>query len=167
MNQRCPGAHLPPSPIRITSDTCHLATIRALVSQAAEFAGFGEPQTSHIALAVDEALANVIRHGYENQPGQPIDVLIEQLTRGDDCALQITITDRGRHVDPQAIMPRELDDVRPGGLGTHIIRNVMDEVEYALRQPTGMMLRMVKLLKPESHHDGQTREVGEDSGNDR
>lgn len=155
------------SPIRVTSDTCHIATIRALVMQAAEVAGFAEPQVSQIALAVDEALANVIRHGYDNQPGQPIDVTIEGVMHDDGRALQITVRDRGKHVDPGSIAPRDLDDVRPGGLGTHIIRSVMDEVEYSLRQPTGMILRMLKRLEPGPQQDGQAREGGEDCTHER
>ncbi len=130
----------------ITSDTANLASIREAVAVAAVGVGFVEPTVSQIVLAVDEALGNVIKHGYEGHPGQPIEVDIEHVQRADRHGLQVTVSDFGRQVDPQSIVGRPLDDVRPGGLGTHIIRNIMDEVEYSLRRPTGMCLRMVKLL---------------------
>ena len=55
------------------------------------------------------------------------------------------IEDEAAQVDPAAMQGRELDDVRPGGLGVHIIREVMDEVVYSKRETKGMRLTMVKL----------------------
>jgi len=50
-------------------------------------------------------------------------------------------------VDVSKVKPRDLEDIRPGGLGTHFIREVMDEVEF-LRPPndSGNILRMVKRI---------------------
>ena len=87
------------------------------------------------------------RHGYEGRVGQPIEVTIDRVERDGTDALQVTICDCGRQVDPANIVGRDLEDIRPGGLGTHIIRTVMDEVEYSLRQPTGMQLRVLKKLR--------------------
>ena len=111
-------------------------------------------------LAVDEAVANVIKHGYEGRSGEPIEVSLESVQCDGRCGLQVTICDCGRQVDPEGITGRPLDDVRPGGLGTHIIRNAMDEVEYSIRTPLGMRLRMLKLLDAPS-------ESPEDSGDGR
>jgi anti-sigma regulatory factor (Ser/Thr protein kinase) len=47
-------------------------------------------------------------------------------------------------VDPATIRSRDLDDIRPGGLGVHIIHEVMDEVRYERRDSRGMRLTMVK-----------------------
>jgi anti-sigma regulatory factor (Ser/Thr protein kinase) len=60
----------------------------------------------------------------------------------------IIVEDRGRQIDPDAIRGRDLDQVRPGGLGVHIIRNVMDEATYARRPDRGMRLTMAKRLTP-------------------
>lgn len=141
-----------PLVLEITSDTGHLAGVRTAVLGAAQALGFTEPRLSGIALAIDEALANVIRHGYRGQPGQPIQVTIEPVRRGERRGLQVTICDCCRHVDPATITGRDLDDVRPGGLGTHIIRTVMDEVEYTKREPEGMSLRLVKMLDDGGAH---------------
>ena len=42
-----------------------LASVRAMVISLSERFGFDQIESGHLALAVDEALANVIRHGYE------------------------------------------------------------------------------------------------------
>lgn len=132
--------------LALTSDTEELAKVRPVVSRAAVQIGFDEHTVGQIALAIDEALANVIRHGYGNQQGQPIDVTIEQVQWDARPALQVIICDCGRQVDPETITGRDLNEVRPGGLGTHIIRTIMTEVQYECRQPSGMKIRMVKVL---------------------
>jgi len=124
-----------------------MAGLRDAVSRAAAGVGFSEQVIAQIVLAVDEAIGNVIKHGYEGRPGQPIDVNIGSTDADGRPALEVTICDCGRQVAPESIVGRQLEDVRPGGLGTHIIRNVMDEVEYSVRQPCGMRLRMLKRLE--------------------
>jgi anti-sigma regulatory factor (Ser/Thr protein kinase) len=139
-----------PQVVRVTSETANIAVVRSAVLAAAEQVGFDESSISAIALAIDEAVTNVIRHGYEGRAGQPIEVRLDRVQRDGVAALQVTICDCARQVDPMTISGRNLEDVRPGGLGTHIIRTVMDEVEYSLRQPTGMQLRVLKKLKASS-----------------
>jgi anti-sigma regulatory factor (Ser/Thr protein kinase) len=50
-------------------------------------------------------------------------------------------------VDVSTIAPRKLDDVRPGGLGTHFMGTVFDTVEYDTTQVTGTVLTLVKEKK--------------------
>lgn len=138
-----PGQHLC---LTLTSDTAKLAGLREKICQAAACIGFDEPELSQIVLAVDEAIGNVIKHGYDGRPGQPIEVTIAWVQHAGRPALQVVVEDCGRQVDPDTIVGRKLEDVRPGGLGTHIIRNIMDEVTYSVRQPQGMCLRMIKAL---------------------
>ena len=144
-----------PVVLQITSDTANVAKVRTAVLQAAQQIGFPESDVASIALAIDEAIANVIRHGYEGRPGQPIEITIEGVCRAGNRGLQITICDRGRQVDPTTIAGRELEDVRPGGLGTHIIKTICDEVEYTHRQPEGMQLRVLKMLDTRPDNAGE------------
>jgi anti-sigma regulatory factor (Ser/Thr protein kinase) len=58
--------------------------------------------------------------------------------------VRIVIEDEARQVDPTRMKSRDLEDIRPGGLGVHIIREVMDEAVYEKRAPVGMRLTMVK-----------------------
>ena len=147
MRDRRPQPLDQPVVLETTSDTANVAKVRTAVVDAAKRMGFPEPDVASIALAINEAIANVIKHGYEGCPGKPIDVTIEGICRADRHGLQITICDCGRQVDPATIAGRELEDVRPGGLGTHIIKTVCDEVEYTHREPAGMQLRILKMLE--------------------
>ncbi len=135
-----------PRRLSVTSETANIARVRAAVEEAARRIGFREPDATAVVLAIDEAVANVIQHGYQGCPGQPIEITIEPVSRDGRPGLQVTICDCGRQVDPDGIVGRDLQDIRPGGLGTHIMKTVMDEVEYMRRQPEGMQLRLLKMV---------------------
>ena len=60
--------------------------------------------------------------------------------------LEFTLVDRGQPLDPARVCARPLDAVEIGGLGTHIIRQVMDRVDYEQR-PGANQVRLVKYLK--------------------
>ena len=141
------GAELnrdPPISLRIESAAANLAEVRPV---AAGDVGFLPEEIDGIVLAIDEALANCIKHGYEARAGQPIDVSLAAIQREGVPGIEITVRDYGRQVDPQTIRGRNLEDVRPGGLGVHIIGTVMDEMEYTCPQDGGMQLRVRKYLK--------------------
>ncbi len=123
-----------------------LAAARALVGSVAQRLGFNEIQCGQISLAVDEALCNVITHGYNRRPDGLIWVNIWALD-AKPPGIKIVIEDLAHPVDPHSIQSRDLDDVRPGGLGVYLIHEIMDEVVYEQRPEVGMRLTMVKLLK--------------------
>ena len=138
--------------IELLSRSELLAPVRAMVVSLAERFGFDDIESGHLALAVDEALANVIRHGYESRADGRIWIavhLIESPTR----TFRIEIEDEGRQVDPAMINPRDLDEIRPGGLGVHIMREVTDACDFETRQPRGMRLVLEKMPRPRNPHD--------------
>jgi len=134
--------------VRLTSHPRYLSGVRELVTAVSRRLGFNERHGCQIALAVDEALANVIRHGYMNRTDRPIWLSIWPL--GEDAApdagVRIMIEDEARQVDPSDIRGRELEQIRPGGLGVHIIHEVMDLAVYEKREGKGMRLVMEKRL---------------------
>ncbi len=131
--------------LEVPSDPRYLCAVRDFVSQAARAIGFHEGQCAQVALAVDEAITNVIKHGYLGATDRRVWLRLEvQAPDGRGPGLRIIIEDEGRQVDPSQIRGRDLDDIRPGGLGVHIIREVMDSVEYAHRDGCGMRLTMAK-----------------------
>ena len=136
-----------------------LAGARALVGSVAQRLGFNEIQCGQISLAVDEALCNVITHGYDRRPDGRLWLNIWPL---DDKpqGIKIVIEDLAHQVDPATIQPRDLDDIRPGGLGVHIIREIMDKVDYERRDGGGMRLTMTKHLHAtrDSHRPGDKSE---------
>lgn len=130
--------------IEMQSNPLYLAGARELISGVCRRLGFTEMCTSQIALAVDEALCNVMRHGYEKQTDRPIWVSLWPGPQGGKPEVKIVIEDEARQIEPCEIKGRDLEDVRPGGLSVHIIREVMDVAEYEKRPGTGMKLTMVK-----------------------
>ena len=133
-----------PIELRILSEPRFLCVARAAIGAAVEKIGFDDGVSGQVMLAVDEALANIIRHGYQGRADGPIWIGFEPLESNGHSGFRITIEDEARQVDPQSICGRELDEVRPGGLGVHIIRKIMDKVEYTRREPGGMRLVMTK-----------------------
>ena len=133
--------------LEMLSQPRFLAAARALVGSVAQRLGFNEMQCGQISLAVDEALCNVITHGYGRRTDGRLWINLWPLETNRP-GLKVVIEDLARQVDPSVIQPRDLDDIRPGGLGVHIIREVMDEVTYERRPDRGMRLTMIKHLRP-------------------
>lgn len=139
-----------PLQLELDSDPRYLAGAREMVAAVARRFGFAETACARIALAVDEALANVICHGYDRDPGGRIWLSVEP--PGAVPFLRIVIEDEGGQVEPDRIRSRDLGDIRPGGLGVHIINEVMDEVRYEKRDPAGM--RLIMLKRHDTHPEG-------------
>jgi sigma-B regulation protein RsbU (phosphoserine phosphatase) len=120
-----------------------LKLIRAAVTAAAETVGCSENCRMDIVMAVDEACQNIIRHGYKNDPDGAI--VVDVRRAGD--TLVIKLIDYAQPVDVETVKPRDLEDVRPGGLGVHIIREVMDEAEFK-KPPEGVgnLLELTKKI---------------------
>lgn len=101
------------------------------IVEAAEAAALDERAVYHCQMAVDEALTNVIEHGYTYQSnGSPIEITAE-MNAG---VFVITIIDEGpafnplEHEAPDPAAP--LDTREPGGWGIYFIRKLMDDVQY-------------------------------------
>ena len=129
--------------LRFPARAAELKRIREAVRESVEGCGCSAKSTADIVLAIDEACQNIIRHAYRGESDDVIELEIEH--RGD--GLVFSLVDHAPTIDPSQIKPRNLDDRRPGGLGTHFIRRVMDEVEF-LRPVSGhgTLLRMVRRI---------------------
>ena len=142
----------PHSPIRVSigSSPAHLPVVRAAVERLCELMGFEEQTRGQIVLSVDEALTNVIKHAYGGAPDKPIEITLQRVGGAEGEALHIEMRDWGERADPSEIRSRDLGDVRPGGLGVHIMQNCMDQVEYTPAPAGGTVLKMVKKLQTRS-----------------
>jgi anti-sigma regulatory factor (Ser/Thr protein kinase) len=96
--------------------------------------------TEPIVLAVDEACTNIIRHALGGE-SQPVRMECDYSSKN----LRIVLRDYGMPCDPSLIKGRDLENVRPGGLGVHIIQSVFDYVEY-VPQSDGTRLTLQKIL---------------------
>jgi anti-sigma regulatory factor (Ser/Thr protein kinase) len=99
-------------------------------------------QREQLVLAVNEACMNVIQHAYGEQATGEIRLHITAAAQ----RLTIELEDDAPAIDTTKVKPRALSDVRPGGLGVHFIREIMDEMEFLPCGGKGNLLRLVKHL---------------------
>ena len=103
-----------------------LSVLRQSVRGACQRAGCGEECAEQVVLAVNEASMNVIQHGYRHSAGQHFTLRLSV----DGDMLLAHLLDNGLPASDADLRPRALDELRPGGLGVHFMREVMDEVAY-------------------------------------
>jgi len=131
------------------SEPARLRQVRDAVRRTAERSGCSADGVEDTVIAVDEACQNVIRHAYHGAADG--EIVLEIYRKGD--TLVIYLRDFAEAVDKDKISPRDLDDLRPGGLGTHFMREVMDEVKF-MPPPAdgGNLLRMVKRIAKDAEN---------------
>lgn len=103
-----------------------LTEVRSAVHAATLSAGGSESCADETVLATNEACMNILQHGYHFAAGQ----LFRVEVRKDGDALVILLCDNGEEAGEDKLKPRALDDIRPGGLGVHFIRELTDTIAY-------------------------------------
>jgi len=119
-----------------------LSPFRKELRQILVHEGWEKKTSDEILLAVDEALTNVIRHAYAGGSGK-----MTVLVRAAHDKIEIVIEDLGKKFDPTQVPPPELPRHKPGGLGVHFIRTIMDEMIYDPQCLEGNRLRLIKHKK--------------------
>lgn len=117
---------------------CHT---RSIVRDCLLNVGCPSVTVDDVVLAIDEACQNIIRHAYCGDSDQEIVLYISC----HESELEIQLRDFAPAVSPDCMKPRDLDDIRPGGLGSHLIQEIMDEVSISPSvHGQGNVLRMTK-----------------------
>ncbi len=125
----------------------NIPTITHFVGEAAEAAGLDAKSVFRCQMSVDEACTNVVEHAYGEADAGDIDVVctIEPGT----CTIQIV--DTGKPFDPSSVPPpkisKDVQEIKPGGIGLHLMRELMDQVEFEFDE-SGNRLVMVKSSPP-------------------
>jgi serine/threonine-protein kinase RsbW len=143
--------------LELQSNPEALCLVRATIERAAEVLHFPDADARAIVRSVDEALANVLRHAYRGRAGLPIEVSCQKLqpegAEDGHAGIEVILKDQGVALNLAKLKSRPLDDVRPGGLGLHFMKESMDKVEFS-RKKGKNQLRMVKYLSPVPQHPG-------------
>jgi sigma-B regulation protein RsbU (phosphoserine phosphatase) len=129
--------------MRLDAARCQLKPMREAVLAAVQGQGADSALAHNIVLAVNEACTNIVQHAAPGSAGTQIG--LEVLKHG--ATLVFHVVDDAPPIDVSKVEPRALDDVRPGGLGVHFMREIMDQVEF-LTPPAGFgnFLRMKKTI---------------------
>lgn len=141
--------------ISLTSDPQLLCVVRGALEPLASTLGLCAAECRSVVLAVDEALTNIMRHAYQGRVDKPIELSCGRIYRspGHDPGLEIILVDLGIPAKREKMRSRPLDEVRPGGLGLHFIRQSMDIVEYKRVGRTNQ-LRLVKFANRQAQGQG-------------
>ena len=130
----------PAATLEMSSSAKNCRRARDFIESWALAAGFGDLERGRIVLAADEAVTNIMRHTYQGVPDKPI-ILFGEITGGH---LHLRLRDEGPHVDFAKMKGRQLDDIKPGGLGLHLLRSVFTTVEHTKLSPAGNEWHLAK-----------------------
>jgi len=101
-----------------------LKEVRAFSRDVFEKIDLPQEQKDELVLAIAEAAQNIVKHGYkgveETEDRMEIKISLK------DGQLEIGFFDKGKTVVPENVQHRKLDDIKPGGLGTFFIKQIMD-----------------------------------------
>ncbi len=126
--------------MRFCSRPSRLKLLRCVMRDAATMVGLDAETTDALVLAVNEACMNIIQHGYGMDPDGRIEIRVCH----EPGALVVQLRDYAHSVDVHQVRSRDLDDVRPGGLGVHLIGSLMDECGFLEPPPGGGNLYQMK-----------------------
>lgn len=129
--------------LHIASNPEQLCRVREKVRNAVSHVGCTTELCDKLVIAVNEACMNVIQHAYHGDYSG--EIVLEILNN--EGLLMFRLEDYAAPIDLKSVKPRDLDDIRPGGLGTHFIREIMDEFDMGhLEGGTGNYLEMRKKI---------------------
>lgn len=116
--------------LRCYNDLEELETLQHMVAQFCALHGVPRRYQHAFALAIDEAVTNIIRHAYEDAARH--EITLEVSVAGDQ--LSARIEDDGREFDfrshPGVDCTRPIEQREAGGLGIHLIRSLVNRVSY-------------------------------------
>ena len=109
-------------------NTASLKEVRTFSRDVFEKINLPQEQKDELVLAIAEAAQNIVKHGYKDveETSDRMEIKISI----NDGQLEIGFFDKGKEVVPENIKHRKLDDIKPGGLGTFFIKEIMDAAVF-------------------------------------
>jgi anti-sigma regulatory factor (Ser/Thr protein kinase) len=133
--------------LTISNDHAFLAQVRDLVSKGVTIGEFPPHFLNRLQIAVDEAVTNIIEHGYAGQPRGSATIDITVIV--DEREFRIVIVDHGMTFDPNKMSDIDIQSHaaagKTGGLGVFLMRKIMDQVDYQYQAGKKNQLVLVKL----------------------
>ena len=113
-------------------DSSNLKEVRMFSREVFEKINLPQEQKDELVLAIAEAAQNIVKHAYKGVEETNDKMQIKISFK--DNQLEIGFFDKGKPVIPENIQHRKLDDIKPGGLGTFFIKQIMDEAIFKKNQ---------------------------------
>ena len=108
--------------------TASLKEVRVFSREVFEKLKLEQDLKEELVLAIAEAAQNIVKHAYKDFPDTDDKMLLQ--IKCNNGKLEIGFFDMGRPVDPTKVKHREIDNVKPGGLGTFFIQEIMDSIDF-------------------------------------
>ena len=111
-----------------TVESSSLKEIRSFAREVLAKDPMFQNSMDDVVLALAEAAQNIVKHGYKGvkETSDRMEIKISLK----DSNLEIGFFDKGKPVIPENIQHRKLDDIKPGGLGTFFIKQIMDDAVF-------------------------------------
>jgi len=105
-----------------------LKDVRAFSRNVFEKFKIDEDLREELVLAIAEAAQNIVKHAYKDFPNTQ-DRMVVRISCKDEV-LEISFFDKGKPVEESKVKHRAIDDIKPGGLGTFFIQEIMDSIKF-------------------------------------
>ena len=123
-----------------------LKDVRAFSRDVFEKFKIDEDLREELVLAIAEAAQNIVKHAYKDFPNTQ-DRMVVRISCKDEV-LEISFFDKGKPVEESKVKHRAIDDIKPGGLGTFFIQEIMDSIKFEPgKEPWIYNLVLTKKLK--------------------
>lgn len=132
--------------LKLQSRLENLHNMRASIRNFFKRSRLDEDVANLVVLSIDEAVANIIEHGYRLSPKGTIDISIELTT----AKIAIKILDCSQQFNPKSAVTNAhnaINTKKQRGLGLIIIHRCMDDILYRFTEDNKNELVMIKYLK--------------------
>ena len=109
-------------------DSSSLKDVRSFAREVLAKDPLFKTTSDDVVLALAEAAQNIVKHGYKGIENTTDKMQIKISLNNNE--LEIGFFDKGKPVVPGNVQHRKLDDIKPGGLGTFFIKQIMDEAVF-------------------------------------
>ena len=141
--------HPPVAAFTARNDLAELPSLNRFLDSFWERNLLPEEAVMDVSLAMEEMFANVVMHGFPDQAEHQI--LIRVWMEDDTVAL--SIEDDGVAFNPLEAPPVEIsgppEELKVGGLGIHLVRNVMEQVEYSRLGDRNRLVMKKRIPEPQ------------------
>ena len=139
--------------VTLPNDASYLPTVQMIVRDMAQRFGFEGQELYKIELGLEEAFMNVVRHAFEEGENGTFDVICERVPKG----MKVILKEKGMPFDPKRLpsytRATSLEDADSPGLGTLLMKEVMDETSFHNLGPEGKETHLFKYLKSKRIED--------------
>ena len=110
-------------------NSASLKEVRSFSREVFEKIKIDQDLKDELVLAIAEAAQNIVKHASKDIETND-DKMEIKISLGKNDELEIGFFDKGKPVDGAKVRHRNIDDVKPGGLGTFFIQQIMDAVVF-------------------------------------